>query len=270
MAKNIQSLREEALKRHKAASRKISRLRREKGVEVAGTEYDPRVDVTKIKRYNSKQLSAYIDRLNGFTRRTVQYVPDYRKRPIRARQWQGYQTAEAQYNSYVQERFRKVRDIRLPEGMTVAERMAVRTPTHPVMNQEAVNAPYRRLSRKSTSMYGADKVAARERALRFKSSDAGRRYDLAKARDILRQWIDVTGDESMASAVAKLSDAQFEFLWNYTDFADSASLRYQAAQAELRPGSSPKFVAALVGIGEDEKSNAHRLAQWVRTQDIRW
>jgi hypothetical protein len=270
MAKDIRSLREEALKRHKAASRKVARLKREKGVEVAGTEFDPRVPVDKLKRYNSRQLQAYITRVNQFTRRTVQFVPDYRRRPVRAGTWRGYQAAEAQYNAYVQDRLRKVRDIVLPGGMTVEERLATKTPSHPVMSQEAVNAPYRKVARRSTSMYGADKIRAREQALRFKASEAGRRKDLADARKTLDRWIEVTGDTALGRQVAKLTDAQFEFLWNYTDFADNSSLRYHSAQAEIQKTGSDKQRAAFAKVGEDEHANARRLAEWVGKQDIRW
>ena len=118
----IAALRATAAAKRKAATRKIARLRRA-GVDLAGTEFDPRVAVDRFKKYNTKQLNASIAKMEAFISRTTQFVGDAKGRPIPRHEFNNYKrNIEKQYNAMIDRKRAKVQNLVLPNGVTVGER----------------------------------------------------------------------------------------------------------------------------------------------------
>lgn len=239
MAKDseLAKLRAEALKRQKAVTRKVSRLKRqfndagqEVGPVISGTDLDPRKPNSTIKRYTKTQLRSHIDRLNAFVDRDVQFVGlgDRARTPLPAEEWDRYKALEAQRNAIIRERNRQVENIFVaPQGMTVAqrkrwlERNRNRRGTNPAVNREEVieREPF-----SLTKASGLTKlIEAHEKRL-----VAG--YDeekMAAAHEEFMGMMDRVGDEVMGLMVESLTPGQFDILWNETSFATALGTVYE-------------------------------------------
>jgi predicted subunit of tRNA(5-methylaminomethyl-2-thiouridylate) methyltransferase len=59
---------------HKRAGDKVSRNKRLKGVNIAGTANDPRVPGVQINKMNARELREYSAKVQGFLSRDVQFL----------------------------------------------------------------------------------------------------------------------------------------------------------------------------------------------------
>src|SRR4051812_16186860 len=110
----LDDLRREARRRHKAATDKISRLRK-KGVDLGGSKEDQRRDLGLVKRYNTRQLRDYIGSLNNFTSRDNQYHSSANG-IIKADRFKVYKDLEGKYNADGLAHFDHVADVFVPEA----------------------------------------------------------------------------------------------------------------------------------------------------------
>lgn len=118
----VKRLRQLARERQRAAGNKISRYKKQ-NIKIAGSDVDPRRDLKKVDKYNSKQLKAYINELNAFTDRTNQFVRGARGVPISKGIFEAYKVLEKRYNNHFQSEFDKIKDVKLPgRSMTFGER----------------------------------------------------------------------------------------------------------------------------------------------------
>lgn len=261
---SIDELRHLVRQRHRAATRKVSRLKVSHDVEISGTEYDPRRDLSKLKRYTTSQLRGYLNDLNGFTSRETQFVGDYRRKPIPASSWQTYKALEAQYNRRVQAKFSQIADVFLPiEGMTVAQRRAMVTPLHPQMGDPAVNSPVElsRLPRSVTS----------SKSLRVLIADMRKRLApdyftrlTQSGRNQFRSMVSILNEPELADAADTLSDEVFDLLWNYTNLATASSLFYQMSMAQLSDRERPYHS----DIFDQSIRDARALIEWAKSLSI--
>lgn len=264
-SEELERLRVEARARHRAATRKVSRLKTGRGVNISGTRADPRRDPSRIKSYNSRQLKAYIRDLNQFTDRRVQFVADTRGRPMQASLWRQYKGLEQQYNRVVGERFSRVSDVFLPtSGMTLGERMEMTRPEHPQALSPAVNAPYRPPARQPTNI-------ASERALRQLVRDMKERLKpghfrkLTKdARQQYEQMTHLTRQSDLDKKVRALTDEQFNVLWNFTPFATAESLKYERAK-DLLAGKDKPWQSDVI---RNAQESANELVAWASQLDL--
>src|SRR5699024_8847280 len=237
----LRALRAMANRRHRAATNKISRLKNDVGVNVSGSEVDPRRNRANIKNYTEKQLRSYINQLDSFVSRRTQFVPDAHRRPIPATQWREYQRLEKKYNQKISTRFDRYRDIDLgPSGMTVGQRMEMMTPKFPYMQDRAVNTPYTPLNRRSSNI-------GSERALRRLTEDMKSRLEdsystqrIKAGREQFEEMSKLLDAPGLARRVRNLSDAQFEVMWDFTGFATAASLGYQISK-DLLAGNEKRW-----------------------------
>jgi len=266
MAKqDIESLRAQARARHKAATRKVSRLRTQKGVELTGTKIDPRRDPHLLKRYTTRQLKAYIAQLDSFVDRKTQFVGDARKRPLNPATWGEYAQLEKQYNAKVRAEFDRIAGLKLPHGdQTIGERMAMMTPTHRAAYDPAVNAPYSPPTRKPKNM-ASDRALRRLTAdMRDRLSPSRQRRDTARDRDAFGKMAELINQPDLVKAVKGLSDAQFRVMWNYTGFATDISLSYEASKSMLTEKERPWHSEAMAIAVKD----AHALIKWAKSLDL--
>lgn len=257
-AEELRALRAMANRRHRAATRKISRLKSDAGVNVSGSRVDPRRSRTNIKNYTQRQLRSYINQLDNFNSRSNQYVPDVHRNPIPRSQWREYQRLESQYNKNVSQHFSRYRDLPGPTGMTVGQRMEMMTPKFPYMQDRAVNSPYTPLNRKSTNIGSA-------RALKRLTEDMRDRVKsehfqgLVKAgRDQFTKMINLLDDPDLKHRVDNLTEKQFDVLWNYTGFPNALSLGYDQNKKLL----AGKEKAWTRQVAQQSMSAADELVSW--------
>lgn len=250
---DIQRLRDEARKAHRAAGNKASRLRTVKGVEVSGTKYDVRRDPAKIKRYNKAQLESYIADLKGFTNRRNNYVAGSAGTPIPATLWNQYQQAERRFNSTGAEKFSKVADIFLPGlGRTIGERTADLNPKARRADGEIANRPYSELHKKPSSI---PSVEALLKSMKYMDKKNAPDYNTVKLR-VLREnalkMIEPIGDKEMTHRIKSMSDNDFDFLWNYTQFAKEALPKYLKAMVDSKHMKRDDLIDAMTAEGNSE------------------
>lgn len=261
----LSELRAMARARHRAATRKISRIKSDTGLPISGTKNDPRRDLSKIKGYTKSQLRSYVSQLNDFNSRSTQFLASATRTPMQADLWKTYKSLEGRYNQRVNAQFAKVQDVFLPAvGQTIGERMAMITPAHRQLTNPAVNSPYRpaEMQPRNVKSERALKrlIAQKENQLRA----SYRRKLIKDARSQFAQMADVINRRDLAKDVSKLSDAQFEVLWNYTPFASAIGINYEVIQAMLSNQEKPYHSDSLRNAVATQKS----LIEWARTADI--
>ncbi len=263
--RELEELRRLARQRHRAVTGKISRLNREASVSLSGTKTDPRRDLAKVKRYTKAQLRTYIEQLNGFSARSVQFVPSANRTPMRADLWKTYKGLERRYNQQVNDQFEKVKDVFLPTvGQTIGERMDMITPVHRQLTNPSVNAPYRPAEMRpgNVSSERALQLLIRQKRNQLRKSYRKRLID--DAREQFAKMADTINRRDLVGDVMKLSDKRFEILWNYTPFATAISIEYEVMKAMLSNKEKPYHSDSLRNALASQKS----LIDWARQADL--
>ena len=261
----LERLRAEALAKHKAATRKISRLKTSKGAVISGTQYDPRKSPALLKRYTTPQLKAYLRRLEYFNSRKVQFVGDMRKRPVEQGTWTEYQRAEKKYHDRVRTEFERIKDLKMPVGdQTIGDRMEQITPTQRGAYNPPVNAPYNPTQRKPRMITSESSMRKLTEDMLRKASPENRAKEIARDRETFTKMAELINEPGLAQAVNGLTANQFHLLWNYTGFANDWGLSYATMKNRLTERD--------VGTGHEEMQialrEAHGLIEWAKKFDL--
>lgn len=252
----LAALRALAKRQTRNATDKIRRIKQsEHGALVAGSDHDPRREFSKINKYNSRQLNAYIAKLQRFNSRATQFVGDAKGRPIPSKKWERYKTQEQAMNARKSEEFDKVKNMRLPNGMTIAEYDAMTTPAVPQMANPATNSPYAKTNRRPRAVASEKALAklTKDSAKKWTSRDLKERT--AKGRVTANTLLQTINDQELIGRLNNLTDSQFNILWNYSkEFTHNLSLLYELIQKRMREGDNLEdgYVSALEYSAYDE------------------
>ena len=225
----LESLRAEVRRRQRAANAKISRLR-SNGVDISGTSYDVRRDLSKSKSYTRSQLRSYIDKLNSFNSRQNSFHAGAAG-IIRGDKLRAYRVEENKFNAKARKHYSGVANTLLPGNeMTVGQRDTDIRPTRIKAEGDSVTRPYDPVKRRVSNI-------ANEAALEELTMDMRRRNTktylpeaLAKQRGQFEQTMKDSGSDEVINKARSLSDSQFDTLWNYTNFASDSALFYESKQ----------------------------------------
>ena len=260
MADDLESIRADIARLRKLTTKKISRTKRTKDAPLSGTQFDPRRAPKAEKRYTMRQAEAYRQELQGFLSRSTQFVGGANGFVMKKQQWDAYKKLEQQYNSRVNQKFDKVAGIQLPQGETIASRMARRTPPHPQMAYEAFHSPYNPPERSPKAVH-SDKAL---RKLMDKMAEkANPRYEkdsIEKNRHQFLGMADRLGDDALAEKVKKLTDEQFNVLWNFSEMPYDMSLWYETQK--LVDDGNTKHPLVTSGAAESAKREYAKLVEW--------
>jgi hypothetical protein len=260
---SLNELRAEARRRQQAANAKVRRLRA-KGVEVEGTNYDPRRDISRINRYTRQQLTNYIGELNAFTSRGNQYTR-LANGFVPSREWRAYKAPERQYNRIGKRQYDRVSDLQLPNtGMTVSERDATMRPTNPKIRRgsgEAVRRIYEPVNLRPEQV---DSPEALRKLIAFRKRQISRKYEpeqIARQRREMRGMVARIGDDEIRKATESLTEDQFKVLWNYGSFATDLSRDYERIQLLATGGAA----AEQDRVHEDARADIIDAVNWAKT-----
>lgn len=263
--------RELAVSRHKAVTKKISRINKTSGAKVSGSGYDPRKPLSVVRNYNSRELAVYTKKLDAFVDRKVQFVPDARSRPMPIKDWKSYKASEAVVNNINQAKYSKVRKIKLPNGFTVEQQLSMTDTIHPQMQNPASDSSHRPTNRKSRTAASLQKLHELEMNMKKRATPKYQADKLATSRESLKtmlESVDPTG--AIQARVSKMSNKQFELLWNYSGtFANSISLSYVLLQKMFEDGKnmSPESRAAYLDSAREEYVHIQPILKWIEEQD---
>lgn len=217
---DINALRRLALQRHKAATRKISRIKATNGTVVSGSDQDIRKDYGFIRAAKPAELRSYIRQLNKFNDRKTQFVPDALNAPIPRDVWDKVEAAKERHNSFVDSFYSGFKDIHIgPTGQTVDERMHAITPLHKHMGRKTTDNPYKKSELKSTNVYGISGSLKLAKHLNEMATKAHNKKALNNHRAGVIKMLDQVGNIEMQHKVAQLTNKQWAALWKYTPFA---------------------------------------------------
>lgn len=232
MASEIDKLRAEVMRRQQAANAKVSRMRRQKSIDVAGTEFDVRRDPNKIKRYNGAQLRAHLERLNEFTSRKTQFVAGNRGVPIPASAWRAYKRDEALFNSKVSREYTRVKNYQNPDVNMTVEDYDKNIRADKI--EAAGAASHRPMSAKEVKASRVTGLAALKELHMDIKRRRNRKYlpkQIAKQRETANKMLNQIGNPEYLKRISELSDHQFDVVFNWMGFAEDVSMRYlQATQ----------------------------------------
>lgn len=210
----------------------LRRLHGKYGVDISGTEYDPRPSDERIGRMTTRQAEVALDRLREFTNSgNVGYYAG-NDGAIISRQAMleiTYQTRR--YNREIREYRESVKDVLVPwagDNITAGEYYEYFVPkgrfleeqAHFSMNERRMPVPTRYTSDESAWTIAND--------LKDSMHPTEHANRVSSARNQVQQMVDVIGDPSLESKVGKLNDAQFWFMWTLdSTLADQFSIMYE-------------------------------------------
>lgn len=255
---NLNELRAEVRRRQIAAQRKVARLKR-KGVDVGGTPFDVRRDPGNISRYNSKQLQSYLGQLNNFTSRTTAFVPGVEGSPIRASKWREYKRAEKAYLGVANAHYEGVKDTFIPAAGRTVQGFdeSMRRPRK--SGTGGVPRPYEQLSGLSSfEVMDEKKLARLQKRLEQKTSQGYLPKELKKQKFQMLQATSLYGDPELTDMAKKLTNDQFDTLWNYTDAPRDLFAGYHFMQLL----SNSKADEAQANIHDDASHETRLWLEW--------
>lgn len=213
---DLARLRSEVRAAHRRATNKASRLR-SKGVEVRGTNFDPRRNPANIKKYNATQLRAYQKQLTQFTSRRTSFEAGVGGAPLPGDLVRKYRTAEKKFNTIAGKEYSKVADIPLPgRGLTVRQADMVDRPTR--MQRAggmAVNRPYERVDRKISNVTSARALERLTKQMQDRTRPTFKTRRLREQREELLEMLTAIGNQDLIEQAVNLSDDQFNVFWNF-------------------------------------------------------
>lgn len=223
---DLNELRALVRQRHNAATRKVSRLRG-KDVEVGGTKFDPRRDPSNIKRYTRAQLNAYLGQLNNFTARTTGFVAGVEGTPLPRAKWREYERQQNAANAKARARAASIGNVKLPgQDMTVAQRSEMMRPNILRAGGEASNRPYAEVNRKPSQIKDVDALNKLIQSFKRKNRPEYLPKYLKGQRKQAEQMMATIGVADQIPELRKLSDHQFDTLFNESSFAGDLGMRY--------------------------------------------
>lgn len=269
------NLRKAALKSESLVTRKVRRMTRgDAGIDITGTEYDPRVGRDAISRMSGDRLKKLLEKQAYFRRAHVGYYKGARGTIVTRQSYRNYVNSVRKINNSVEAEQHKYDNVFIkPMGMSVKERRAAMTPSHPVHDTEAYDG-MKKLKiyspRQLMGTEGAQMIALRNDEIRRQYAS---RELIGKARGYMNQMMDVISDEAVRAKLNSLSDEQFWFIWAYTDFPEELSLKYDAMQIQMRvlDGSnalSPSMVDSAMERGEQSLGRAMDYYNYAKTLDL--
>lgn len=120
----LEQLRKEAQYLQSRAGDKISRMRRTRGADIAGTKHDPRRAANAFSRMNTNQLNKAIRELKQFNNRNTQFYAARNGELITGKEWRQFKYAERYANKQRRAMYEPIKDRRTPlsdgaEGPTI-------------------------------------------------------------------------------------------------------------------------------------------------------
>lgn len=242
---DIKELRALVRQRHNAATSKVSRLR-QKGVEVGGTELDPRRAPADISKMRRRDLETHLRRLNGFVSRQTSFAAGSEGVLLPGAKVQQLKNIIKRYENLGRKRDAPLSNIQHPgagadTNYTLANRQAMMTPNVIRAGGTANNRPFAPANLKISNIESVD---ALNKMIQHYQKKVDRSYlpdylkgqrqqaykmmnDIGVGDQIKRpQQTDEERKLDTRVYLDELTDDQFDTLFNDTEFAGDLGMRY--------------------------------------------
>lgn len=254
----IKRLRAELAKRQAAATAKIARMKRTKGVQLAGTEYDPRRDPKQFKR--SRDIKRQLDRLNSFIDRRTQFVPLAGGAPAPIAKWKAFHEADMSVVNLTRQDMKALGKMQVPHTGQTIEDLEATIPNKAAGDSR--NRLYDRTPVKSTHVRSVEMLDKWTDQRLKQAKPEYRQSRIDSQRDSMNKMLTEIGDTATKARVAEWTDDQFYVFWNYGHNADNMDLWYRQAKAMSGSREKDDVQARLVA---DVTAEFEDTFQWVES-----
>lgn len=229
---SIKDTRADAARKLTAVQRKVARLRREKGVEIAGTSHDVRISRADIGKMNSRQLQSFMRKAESFTSRSTQFVAGANGVPLDAKRVREFQRKENMLNERHSKIMKSIGDFEAPfTGMTLEQRDKQMRPTVRA-GGEAFTRTFEPVKTRIQDVRSMEAIEALDRWREKQLRPTYARERVNSARDELDKMLTRTGQDFFKARFNALSDEQFFTLWEYGPYAGDVSAIYEIMKAQ--------------------------------------
>lgn len=204
----------EALKKTRSAGSKISRIKRNTGAKISGSEFDPRVSPSQIRSMNGRQLNSYINRVNKFNDRKTQFVGLGRGVPVPRNEWNTYKANEARERILGEQHKSTIGDLYVEDyGSTVQQLLDMRPQKTRVKVEKAVYGPYSDIEREPTEIPSRSALNTFIANQEKKFKPGYFRSKIKEGRENLTKALIAMGNDVWLEQVNRLTEYQFDALW---------------------------------------------------------
>lgn len=242
----IQRLRDLAKKRHAAATKKVSRLKKN-DVHVSGTPLDPRKNAADISKMRTRDLQSYIRKLDSFTSRDTGWVHGAgKKNLLSVNLYREYKRLETAYNKKNLADYENVKGRFIPTLNTTVQAFHGELPDHPVTANPASRSPHIPINRTNKGIPNDQKLKKLINDMHRRLSEGHTDAVISKEQKSMSRFFIDMGKADRKNKDLKdlrkdfwdLTPEQFAFLWNHTNFAEAASMDYEIAKDHLHDKKS--------------------------------
>lgn len=253
----LEELRATARARRNAATRKVARNRRA-GVDIAGTEFDPRVSNDRIARLNTKQLNALIGRLDSFMSRKSQFVNLAQGIAPRS-EFNEYKKWERKYNKKAVELQKMAEGKETPFGEQNIQENDLIHHSYKFLQ----NTPdfYRPVDRKSNYFFSRKGLQTLTANMKKRASKVYIHKTAVKIRKNIKAF-----DNGKKYNTLKLTDEQLILVWQYGGMADAYYEMYTNKEGTYEEDESPDIEAQNNETDEmrTARRRLDRVIDWAR------
>ena len=244
---DVNDFRKAVARKRASVTSKISRFRKS-GIELAGTEHDPRRDTERTKRYNSRQLQSYLGKLNEFMSRGTQFHTGSQGGIITKKAWDNYKRIESEYNG-VRKRYEASVNKVVFQGNDFATRKSLLA--HPT--GRTVNEIYPEISRAPSDLIDDAAVSRMSEFLKTMMTPEYVERRITNQRAGVRKMLDIMGENMLSDDIDELSDYQFDLMWfGPTGAAQDLKSNYERAKEVLAGRIRDKQIVEMIEESFDD------------------
>ncbi len=229
----LNALRRQAWDLTQRATRKVAYNRREKGINLAGSDFDSRASKQKLSKYTQTQLRNYIKQQSDFVSRKTSFIKLNNGDIISSSQWREFQNNQKRASQRAKRRERRM-NVHVPSlGAPAVEYEEYVLGSRRRLRQRR---PVRQWGFRPENIESAKAFDKLSRLVERELNPKRTRKTVEKQKRQAMRIANNIGRLDIRSALGELSYEQFDFLWNYTQFARNLF---------EDPNASPKDRAAI-------------------------
>lgn len=265
-------------KLHRGANNKVSRLKG-KEINVAGTEHDVRRDIKKVSRYTAKQLATYKSQLESFNDRSTRFIGDANGNPMDLEAYKIYKEREKAVKAKQAKQHAKIANIKLPipgvdkkgnatfksspRSQTVNERNVRILPTRPAGKDRTTNSTFKTAERKPRNFKSEKSLEVMSKAMAKRLDPNYRKEQIAEQRRILGDMLNVINAKKLTVDLHRLSDDQFDLMWNNTSMPDDVKEMYLIMKKALEADYDDDQEKLDAFYNDENDTHIERIGLWL-------
>lgn len=266
LRKSRRQLLEEAERAHSNATKKASRLRRLKGVEIGGTSADPRRDLEDVRSMSAANLRRHVEQLQKFNSRSTQFVQGADQTVITASLWKEHEKLREQWNARVREHEAKIADVFVKsKNATVAQEDAKTKSNEGSLQRaggERSSRPFTERKRKPENIRGDEAMKKINAEMRERLKPGYFNKRIKAQREIHKKMMLESGDTEAIAKADKLTNQQFNIFWNYAGGAQESAVKYGISK--MRSDGDEHEERWWQGVIEDSNRESNELLEEAR------